>query len=132
MPPVKAAVEHNETFGDSPEDYEKWDSVAVGLGQKLEWGAAMSHFVGTFAGTQIVDVEPDQSLDGKPTADAYCFTDVAGDPYFTWASYQLRKCVETGEIIEGDMVSLTWTGKTDIDGGKKTVNNFTIRRRPRS
>jgi hypothetical protein len=129
----KTTVPGTETFGDSPEEYQQWEPVAVGLGQKLEWGAAMSHFVGKFVGMQVVDVEPTESFNGDSTADAYCFTEItSGDAYFTWATYQLRKAVEGGDIEEGDTVSITWTGKTEIDGGKKTVNNFTIRRKPRA
>jgi hypothetical protein len=114
--------------------FDDWKVVIQDRGQKITWGEDNGEtplFVGTFLGTEIVNLGDDDGDDILDKATAALFVDSDGVKFWSWCPFAINKAIEDGTILYEDTVMIRYTGTVATKRGLNPAKTFEIRVKPR-
>jgi|SRR5882672_151862 len=117
---AKNDVASNVDFASSDSD---WSTLVKPYG--ASWNFEENPvFVGTYLSTRTVELEDLNELGKMRATPVHAFVDANGEEFSIWSSYNIDMAIEN--VSPGTMMRIRFEGKVPVDGGKRTVKQFTI------
>lgn len=103
-----------------------WEEISTGIGEEWDFDKS-GQLIGTYKGTEYVDIPVERQIDGRTRAMTYQFeTASEGATVFCWESYQLTEAMK--EVSIGDLCRIQFDGykKFDSAAGPRQVKQFRV------
>lgn len=103
-----------------------WEEISTGIGEEWDFDKN-GQLIGTYKGTEFVDIPVEKQRDGRTRAMTYQFETAAdGATVFLWESYQLTEAMK--EVSEGELCRIQFDGYKKFDGsdGPRQVKQFKV------
>lgn len=105
-------------------DEQGWETVVEPYGETYSFETAGDTLIGTYKGSKSVDTEDLNNPGETREQTVYEIVDENGKLWSVWSSHNVDVGMEAAS--PGQMVRIRFDGKVPIDGGKKSVKQFTI------
>ena len=109
-------------------DSDGWTTVVEPFPETFDFQNAGDSIVGVYDSVKQLEQEDLQNPGETRTVNVYTIAHgVDGKKYGVWGGYSIDKAFES--IAPGTQVRIVFEGKVGIDGGKRSVKQFTVQTR---